>query len=267
MPAAVVVDKRAARAPADLRAGQTGFVGHVAKRAVAVVAVQHVVPPVGDEQVVGPAVVVVAHAHATSPPMPDQSGLLGDIGEGAITIVAVQPVGCPRRDCVHSPPVQDENVEPAIVVIVNERGAAADRLEDVAGVVGRAIDRRLRQARGLGHICEPCVKRQAGSLRAGLRSHPSGCNPLRSQRAGRKGRQRQQLSPRQAPRHAHNVAMEGQTNSSAAAVPQPAGQGRSDATCSRREYSVDTMRLRRGGGTDLSRPAVLPSAACRTPHP
>ena len=64
---AIVIDERAARAPARPSMQQAGLLRHIGERAVAVVAVKDVLAPVGDEQIVEPVVVVVAHGDRRTP--------------------------------------------------------------------------------------------------------------------------------------------------------------------------------------------------------
>ena len=70
---------------------------HIGESAVAVVAVEDVLSPVSDEQIVEAVVVVIAHANAASPAGLEQSGALGDIGEGAVAIVFVEAIAGAAR--------------------------------------------------------------------------------------------------------------------------------------------------------------------------
>ena len=67
VPVTVVVEEAAARAPDARRPGDARFLGHVRERAVAVVAVEDVPSPVGDEEIVEAVVVEVADAAAPGP--------------------------------------------------------------------------------------------------------------------------------------------------------------------------------------------------------
>ncbi len=64
---AVVIEESASRAPAVCRLRQTGGLGHVRESAVAVIAIEDVLSPVGDEQIVEAVIVVVADADAAGP--------------------------------------------------------------------------------------------------------------------------------------------------------------------------------------------------------
>ena len=136
---AIVVQKTAARAPAVFRSGHASLLGHVGKRAVAVIVVKNVAAKVGDEEIVKAVVVVVADATGLSPAGTSQAGLFGDIGEGAVTIVVKQITGgiaVPNRR-IKAGSVHQKNIEPAVVVIVEQRHPATHLLEQKL-LVGRA---------------------------------------------------------------------------------------------------------------------------------
>ena len=109
MTVTVVVQETAAGAPARPRSRDAGSFRDVRERAVAVVAVEHVVAPVGDEQIVEAVVVVVADATGLPPAGMGQPGLRGDVGERAVAVVVEQVAGglrCPApsgRGCCRSP--------------------------------------------------------------------------------------------------------------------------------------------------------------------
>src|SRR5262249_34856799 len=92
---AIVIDPRAARAPVSSIAANASPGGHVRKSAIAIVVVENVLAPVGDEQVLESVIVVVADANTHGPTGSEQARLRGYIGEGPVAIVLVEPVGCP----------------------------------------------------------------------------------------------------------------------------------------------------------------------------
>ena len=142
---AIVVDPRAPRAVAHRLLSQAGLPGHVRKRAVAVVVIQHVVAVVGDEEIVKSVVVVVADCHRRGPSGVRQARLLGHIGERAVAIVLVKPVGSAGWSIFEARAAQNQEIEPAVVVVVEKRHAAADDLDDVALGVDAPIDHRRGQ--------------------------------------------------------------------------------------------------------------------------
>ena len=195
VPATVVVEESAAGPPADIGAGQARILCDIGERAVTVVPVQDVLPPIRDEQVVVPAVVVVPDADGRCPAAPHQPGVLGHVGERAVAVVSVQAVGGAGRDSIHETPVQDEDVEPSVVVVIEERRSAADGLEDEARVIGGAVDRGLGEARFAGHVREAGSERQAGSLGARLCPHASGSDALSLKVGGRGDGERKDPPP------------------------------------------------------------------------
>src|SRR5262249_18818899 len=123
---AVVVQEGGAGVPVILRFEESALAGHVRKRAVAVVVVEHVLAIVGDEEIEVTVVVVVADTDALSPSMANETGFLRDVGEGTVTIIFVEVVGglFAFGEVGQPPTVDDEDVEPAVVVVIEERNAA-----------------------------------------------------------------------------------------------------------------------------------------------
>ena len=81
--------------PAPQRGGivqQAGLFGDIGKRAVAVIAIELVLPKVGAEQVLEAVVVVVAHAHRRRPAQIVQARLFGYVGKRAVAIVLIEAV-------------------------------------------------------------------------------------------------------------------------------------------------------------------------------
>src|SRR5262249_42320385 len=102
------------------------------ERSVAVVAVEDLVAVVGDEQIGVAVVVVVAGADALAPAAAGDAGLRGDVGERAVAVVPIEMAhwcGVVRRRQAGA--VDEKDVRPAVVVVVEDRDAAAGRLEDV----------------------------------------------------------------------------------------------------------------------------------------
>ena len=114
--------------------------------------VEHVVAVVGDEQVVKAVVVVIAHGDGRRPARADEPGPLGHVGERAVAVVPIQAIRRPRRRALQPGAVQHEEVEPPVVVVVEERDAAADHLDDVALAIDAAVDDGPGEAGLRGHI-------------------------------------------------------------------------------------------------------------------
>src|SRR5579872_6262104 len=143
---AIVIDPRASGAPVGPVAADPGLPGDIGKGAVAVIVVQHVLAPVGDEQVFEAVIIVVADTHAAGPAGTQQTGLLRYIGERPIAIVLVQAVGRALRRFAEARPRQDEDVEPTVVVVVEEGATAAHGLQDVVLVRHSAVNGGRPQA-------------------------------------------------------------------------------------------------------------------------
>ena len=132
----------------------------------------------GDEQVVEAIIVVVTHGDARCPPGPCQPGFFGHVRKRAVTIVLVQAIRRPWRRARQTSAVQNEQVEPAIVVVVEKRDPAPDDLDDVALRVLAAVHSRLGETRGFGDVGEAGEKRTSGGLSARLWLHAARGDPL-----------------------------------------------------------------------------------------
>jgi hypothetical protein len=111
--------------------------GDVAERAVARVLEQLILAEVRDEHVGEAIVVVVRAGHAHRVPRSVELGALGDVGEGRVVIVVVEPARCARPvSCPAARRTEQDDVEEAVVVVVQERAA---------GAVGLRIQRSPRE--------------------------------------------------------------------------------------------------------------------------
>ena len=79
---------------------------------------------------------------------------------------------------------EQQDVQPSVVVVVEERAAASDRFENEGRRVGRTVDHRLRQAGLGGHIRQARPEGDPGWLAAPLRPHVTDGWPLRRQGRG-----------------------------------------------------------------------------------
>ena len=130
-PVVVVIAPGRARGPASQR--HACLLGDVGKSTVVVVVIEAVAAIVSHVDV-GPAIiVVVAHSHAKSPALVADAGLVGDISKCPIVIV-VKEHGAGRgllalegRD---RGTVQKIDVEPAVVVVVEQRDARTRSLDN-----------------------------------------------------------------------------------------------------------------------------------------
>ena len=114
-------------------------------------------PPEATEQVIPSIIVVVADTDPRLPAGTRQAGFCGHIGEGSVAIVLIE-MGGGRLTCgplgVKSRAVGQVDIEPAVVIIVEEGNPAAFRLNDVLLMVGRTPDIGSFQSGLPGHVDE-----------------------------------------------------------------------------------------------------------------
>ena len=84
---AIIVQKAATSAPAVFRAANPGLGGDIRECAVAVIPVEDIAPPVGDEEVVEAVVVEVPYAAPLAPTDVRKTGIARYIGESAVAII------------------------------------------------------------------------------------------------------------------------------------------------------------------------------------
>src|SRR5262249_7301026 len=89
---AVIIEKGAACAPLGVLGTQASLRGYVGGRPVAIVVVERVAAPVGDEEIIETVVIVIADAHGLAPSGSRQAGLVGNIAKRSVAVVAQQPV-------------------------------------------------------------------------------------------------------------------------------------------------------------------------------
>ncbi len=128
---AVVVAPGGAGGP--VAEGDAGFFGDVGKGSVVVVVVEAVLAEVGDVDI-GPAVVVVVGDRgAESPAIVGDACFGGDVGEGSVVIV-VEERGVGRRclagQRIVGGAVDEIDVQPAVVVVVDQADARANGFDD-----------------------------------------------------------------------------------------------------------------------------------------
>src|SRR5260370_10402080 len=105
----------------------------VGERAVSIVVVENVFAVIGNVKIFEAIVVVIADAHALSPAGVSQAGFFGDIGERAVMVVAVEVVRrcTDLRQGFQRGAVYEENVGPAIIVVIENGDAGSRRFDDV----------------------------------------------------------------------------------------------------------------------------------------
>ena len=107
----------------------TGLLGDVGESAVVVVVIQAVLAVVCDVDVRPAVIIVVPHGHAKSPAFVRGTRLFGDIAKSAVMVI-MEKHGSRRRflpfQCRHRGTIQEINVKPSVVVIVEQRRARTD---------------------------------------------------------------------------------------------------------------------------------------------
>src|SRR6266849_2010121 len=97
--------------------------------------------PEAAEEIVPTVVVVISDAHAGLPPGAREPGFFGDVGKSAVAIIfeemrsrrfSFRPLGVQARS------VGEINIEPAVLVVIEKREAAAFGFDDVAFVIDAA---------------------------------------------------------------------------------------------------------------------------------
>jgi len=188
---AIVVDESAASVPALARAGDTGFLADVGEGAVAVVVVENIFAEVGDEKIVETVVIVIADAHALSPAGMMQAGFGSDISEGAVAIIfeKMRNRFLASRKTFETPAVDEENIQPAVVVVIIKSDTAAGGFEKVFVFVF-ASENGFRVQAGLARNVEEGNTRIAGRSRSSLLRRRTlrkkRCRPLFRKRPGKK---------------------------------------------------------------------------------
>src|SRR4030081_2571525 len=120
------------------------------------VVIQAVLPVRGDVEVFPAVVVVIAHADALTPARGGQTGLDGYITEGSIVVVAVKMVGRSFAfgESFESCSVNEEDVRPSVVVVIEDGHARAGRLDNVFFGCESAENVSKRQSRFFGDVDE-----------------------------------------------------------------------------------------------------------------
>src|SRR5213080_1321951 len=138
----IVVDKRAASVPTLAVPAHAGFVGHIGERAIAVIVVKHVLAKVACEEILKAVVVVVTNANALSPAGVGYASLQSNVGECAVSII-FEEMGrwlLALGETFQARSVHQENVEPAVVVVIIKSNAAASGLKQIFVLVLVAVD-------------------------------------------------------------------------------------------------------------------------------
>src|SRR5690242_10904786 len=133
MPVAIVIYERAAGIPALAVAGNASFVRHIGKRAVTIVVIKNVLAKVAHEEIFKAVVIVIADANTLPPAGVGYACLQSNICESAVTIV-LEKMRCwllAFGETFQARSIHQENIEPAVIVVIVESNATAGSLEKV----------------------------------------------------------------------------------------------------------------------------------------
>src|SRR6185437_10551383 len=178
MPVAVVVNPTASGTVADHVLRESRSLCHIGERAVPVVVIEHVVAVIRNEQIVKAVVIVIADGNTGCPTRARQSGFRCRVSESAVSIVLVQAVRDARRITLQACTVENEQIHPAIVVVIDEGDASPNYLDDVTLGIETTVHSRFGQARLFRGISEMSVKGSSRRLAARLRLHSTGRDTL-----------------------------------------------------------------------------------------
>src|SRR5262249_37426518 len=109
---------------------QSGCLRDIRESSVAIVPIEDVLPPVRDEKIVETIIIKIPYGDRRCPACPMESRLLGHVGESAVAVVPVETIGGALR-AFNRGAAQDKDVEPTVVVVVQEGSPAAYRFENI----------------------------------------------------------------------------------------------------------------------------------------
>src|SRR6266567_1469277 len=121
----IIVKPGGARGPAGR--GHARLLRHVRKCAVAVVVIKNAAVVTGDVEINPAIAIVISSSHAHAKNSSRYSGFLGYICEGTVVVVVIQRAlqRRLRREKVRRPAVDQIDVHPAVVIVIEERSATA----------------------------------------------------------------------------------------------------------------------------------------------
>ena len=149
---------------------------HIGEGAVAIVAVELVLAVVGQKQVFKAIVVVIAYANTNGPAGIPESRFFGHVFERAVAVVFVEPVRRIRRNGFEGSSAEDEDVHPAVVVVVKKGAATAHLFDDVGNRFRNTVVHLRGQARACGDISESRKRLQCRDCRDGSDGRGGLCN-------------------------------------------------------------------------------------------
>src|SRR5580704_2414120 len=160
MAVAVVVHEGAAVAPGLAGATDACLFAYVRESAVAVVVIEDVFSVVRDVEIFIAVIVVIADANALAPSGVSQACFLSDVSESSVMIIMIEMacVSFSGRRRVKAGAIDDENVGPAVVVVVENGDPGSRGFNDVFFCVHAAENHRIGETCFFGDIGEMCER-------------------------------------------------------------------------------------------------------------
>src|SRR5579871_1099087 len=156
---AVIVDEGAAGSPLFAGAGDSGSFGDLFEGAIALIVEEAILAIAGDVKVVEAVVVIITDADSLAPADGSQACTGSDVSERTIVVVVEEVTGwfffwvggvAGQRG-----PVDEEDVGPAVAIVVDDCHARACGFEDVTLGIDTSIDVADSDTRFGGYIDEP----------------------------------------------------------------------------------------------------------------
>jgi len=144
--------------------GHAGLYRHVDKFSVPQVLPQRTIAPVADEEVVIAVVIEVADAASRPPTGTRDARHRCDIRKRAVAIILIQATDrriCSGPGAFELRPVYQKNIQPAVLIVVEEGGATSGCLDQVAITLLAAISGFRSQPRFSRHVYKLHVRIQA----------------------------------------------------------------------------------------------------------
>ena len=112
---------------------EPSLLGDIRESSVTIVMQEHVVAPKSNVQVHPPVVVVITRADALAPTGYSDASFLCHICEGPIAIVVIQVAGglLVLLKALQSSSVDQKDVRPSVIVVIEERRTAAGGFDDI----------------------------------------------------------------------------------------------------------------------------------------
>ena len=180
----IIVDKGAARAPSGFAAvAQACELRHVSECSIPIILIKNILAIIGNKDIFKAIVIVVRDGDCARPSTAHQARLLRNIAERAVSIIFIQPIRRARDGLAGARTAEHQNIQPAIIVIVEKGNSTADRLEDIFLLVNASIDGGGSKAGAGRHVGKMGQERPARRPSTRLRPNSPGGDALR-QRPG-----------------------------------------------------------------------------------